>query len=185
MYRLHKFGWKILYSLHNWQNGPAALANGPPIIPYPAALVKRFLKKFFQSTKKFFVNSEVAQIFISVFVQLVNWFIVNSMYHKYDTISQQNPLYKFHNVLIEKEKKLENLSKKWESQLEKDYLERKNTKEDYLEKEMNEKLRFNLKNTIDDKNVDFNYRVIGQKIKVKNKNDPYKEYLDFYHEFLF
>ena len=78
----------------------------------------------------------------------------------------------------EAEKKL------YESQLEKDYFEKKKTKEDYLEKEMNEKLRFNLKNTIDDKNVDFNYRVIGQKIKVKNKNDPYKEYLDFYHELI-
>ena len=63
-------------------------------------------------------------------------------------------------------------------------MKKKKTKEDYLEKEMNEKLRFNLKNTIDDKNVDFNYRVIGQKIKVKNKNDPYKEYLDFYHELI-
>ncbi len=72
----------------------------------------------------------------------------------------------------------------YESQLEKDYLERKKTKENNLEKEMNEKLRFNLKNSIDEKNVDFNYRVIGQKIKVKNKNDPYKEYLDFYHDLI-
>ena len=39
----------------------------------------------------------------------------------------------------------ENGNLRSESQLEKDYLERKNTKEDYLEKEMNEKLRFNLK----------------------------------------
>ncbi len=72
----------------------------------------------------------------------------------------------------------------YESQLEKDYLERKKTKENNLEKEMNEKLRFNLKNSIDEKNVDFNYRVIGQKIKVKNKNDPYKEYLNFYHDLI-
>ena len=39
----------------------------------------------------------------------------------------------------------ENGNLRSESELEKDYLERKNTKEDYLEKEMNEKLRFNLK----------------------------------------
>ena len=39
----------------------------------------------------------------------------------------------------------ENGNLRSESQLQKDYLERKNTKEDYLEKEMNEKLRFNLK----------------------------------------
>ncbi len=72
----------------------------------------------------------------------------------------------------------------YESLVEKDYLESKKTKENYLEKEMNEKLQFNLKNTAEEKNVDFNYRVIGQKIKVKNKNDPYKEYLNFYHDLI-
>ena len=39
----------------------------------------------------------------------------------------------------------ENGNLRSESQLEKDYLEGKNTKEDYLQKEINEKLRFNLK----------------------------------------
>jgi hypothetical protein len=45
--------------------------TGRQIIPYQGSPVKHFLKKFFQSIKNFFVNRQVAQIFISVFVQLV------------------------------------------------------------------------------------------------------------------
>jgi hypothetical protein len=38
----------------------------------PGRTCQAFFEKIFQSIKNFFVNSKVAQIFISVFVQLVN-----------------------------------------------------------------------------------------------------------------
>ncbi len=78
---------------------------------------------------------------------------------------------------------LEEIEKKiYESQLEKDYFEKKKTKENDLEKKMIEKLRKNLKYTIENNDIDFSYRVIGQKIKVENKNDPYQEYLNFFKD---
>ena len=47
---------------------------------------------------------------------------------------------------------------------------------------MIEKLRKNLKYTIENNDIYFSYRVIGQKIKVENKNDPYQEYLNFFKD---
>ncbi len=73
--------------------------------------------------------------------------------------------------------------KLYEKQLEEKILEKKKTKESILEKEIVEKLKQNLKNSKEN-TFEFNYEVVGQKVKKNNKDNAYKEYLDFFRNII-